>query len=430
MTYVFQLRLGVRFHNGRLVSPNDIRWSIEYGQDSRNSATGRADIAVIDKAEVEEPDRIRIRLKSPYSPFLSAVSSIQVLPVLLKESIQPGDLTPDSFPPGTGPFRFVSWRAGQELKVARFDDYWQKGLPYVDEVRFLIVSDETARMNAVRAGDLDMAEEISREQMVRIRERKVPGIGLAMAEGASYPRLGINHCRPPFQDRRVRQAFAYALNKQEIVDGVFSGMGQTTNQRFLRRSKWFIVEVPDRTQDVVRARDLLAEAGYPDGLKVTLSGPSGAEKELQVIQSMVRKAGIEATILMRDYAAHRAATIKRDFQISMSGGATAFDPDLAYYGVFHTPRVGQERSGRSQPCYTNPRVDELLDAARKTTDFQQRRSLYKEMLEILQEDVADIPIAFVPSGFAFQPHVRDFEPPITDAFSYGSGGLLKTWISK
>ena len=261
LIYVFHIRPGVKFHNGSPLSAMDLRWSIEYGLDPKNGATGRADLAVIERVETEEPDAIRIQLKSPYAPFLSAMSSIQVLPVFARDSIQAGELTPDAYPPGTGPFRFGSWRSGQELRLARFEGYWQKGLPYLDEIRFLVVPDEASRMNAVRAGDLDVVEEISREQIVRIRERKVPGIGLALAEAASFPRLGINHCRPPFNDRRVRQAFAFAVNKQDLLDAVFSGLGQVTNQRFLRGSRWFITDVPDRKQDPARAKSLLAEIG-------------------------------------------------------------------------------------------------------------------------------------------------------------------------
>lgn len=431
VTYTFTLRPGIKFHNGKPLSPSDVQWSIQYAQDPKNGAWGFADLTIVERVEAEEPDRVRVRLKAPFAPFLSALAGIHLFPVVPKDSLQGGETKRDSLPPGTGPFRFVAWKPAQELRVARFDDYWQKGFPYLDEVRFLIMTDETSRFNAIRAGDLDIAEEIPPEQILRIRDGKVPGFGLELAQAGSHPRMGINHCRPPFNNVKVRQAFALALDKQEILDGAYSGLGIPTNQKLFKGTRWFVSEVPDRKQDFARARALLAEAGYPDGLKVTVPGFPGSEKELQVIQAQVKKAGIDMTILIRDYPTYIAALGKAEFEISKSAGSTNSDPDMAYYGYYHTPPPDRwGLGGRVQPCYSNRRVDQLLEDARKTQDFQQRRRIYKELIEILQEDVADIPIAFVPLGYAYQGYVRDFTSAIISSFSHANGGLLKTWLDR
>jgi peptide/nickel transport system substrate-binding protein len=430
-TYTFRLHPGIRFHNGKPVTPADIKWSIEYVQEPKNGAFGRADLSVVKQVEIEEPDRVRIRLQYPLAPFLSIVGGIHAFPIVAKESLQVGEEKRETLPPGSGPFRFVSWKPAQELRVQRFEDYWQKGLPYLEEVRFLILIDETSRFNAVRVGDLEIAERIPSEQVKRIQEGKITGIGLAFAQASQHPRMGINHCRPPFNNLKIRQAFAYALDKQEVVDGAYWGLGIPTNQKIFRGTKWFVSEVPDRKQDVARARALLAESGYPDGLKVTVAGFPGSEKGLQVIQSQVKKAGIELAILIRDFPAHIAALNKAEFEISMSGGGTSSDPDLTYYPYYRTPPPDRRQlGGRTQPCYSNARVDQLLEDARRMTDFRERRQMYKEVIQILQEEVADLPIAFVPNVFGFQTHVRDFEPAIRGTFLYGNGGVLRTWIDK
>lgn len=430
LTYLFVVRPGAKFHNGKALTPEDIKWSIGYAQDPQNSTFGRADLTIIKEVEIVDPDKIRIQLKSPFAPFLLSLTGIHLFSVLPKDTLQTGD-KPQAFPPGTGPFRFVSWKPGQELRLARFDGYWQKGFPYLDEVRFIIVSDETSKFNALRVGDLDIAEEIPMEQIPQIRDGKVPDVKLALSAAGNHPRMAINHCQPPFNNLKVRQDFAYALDKQEILDGAFSGLGAPTNQKLLRGTRWFISEVSDRKQDLAKARALLAEAGYPKGLNVTMSGYTGTEKPLQIIQSEVKKAGFDARLEIRDFASHTSAISKRDFQISMSGGATAPDPDLTYYGYYHTPVKGQERAGRVQLCYSNARVDQLLEDARKTLDFQQRRAMYKEVIQILQDEVADIPIAFVPNGFAFRSYVQGFEPTINDDFlTYNNGGVIKAWIDR
>jgi peptide/nickel transport system substrate-binding protein len=431
LVYAFTLRQGVRFHDKKSLTAGDVQWSIEYVQNPKNGAFGRSDLTVIEKVEAEEPDRLRIQLKSPLAPFLSLIAGNHVLPILSKDSLAQGDEKRDTYPPGTGPFRFVSWKPAQEVRVQRYEEYWQKGLPFLEEVRFPIVIDETARFTAVRSGDLDIVERVPPEQVQRIREGKFPGMGLALAQASQHPRMGINHCRPPFDNLKVRQAFAFAINKQEIIDGAYWGLGIPTNQKILRGTRWFAAEVPDRVQDIARARALLAEAGHPEGLKITVASFPGTEEELQIMQAQVKRAGIDMTILIRDFPTHIAALNKADFQISMSGGGTNSDPDLTYYAYYRTPPPERRQlGGRSQPCYSNARVDQLLDDARKITDFQRRKRLYKEVIEILHEEVADLPIAFVPNGFGFQRHVKDFEPAIRGTFSYANGGLLKTWMEK
>jgi peptide/nickel transport system substrate-binding protein len=430
LTYQFALRPGVRFHDGRPFTAADVAWSIEYVQDPKNGAYGRSDLAVIEHVQVEDSHRIRVRLRSPFAPFLSALAGIQRLLILPKDSLKGAEGKPDALPPGTGPFLFSSWRTNQELRTARFDGYWQRGLPYLDEVRFVIALDQTVRMTAVRVGDLEIAERIPAEQVVQTLQGKVAGIGVVSAPSGNYPHISINHCQPPFSNVKVRQALAFALNKQEILQGAYMGLGTPTNQKLLRGTRWFFSEVPDRSQDLQKARALLAEAGFAQGLKAPLAGSPGNEALLQVIQAQAKRAGFELTTMVLDPAAHLAAFRKGEFQITVSGGNTEDDPDLAYYGYYHTPAEVPDRSGRTKPCYSNPQVDQLLENARRTPDVQRRKQMYREVIELLQEDVAEIPIAFVPHGFAYQSHVRDFRPTITSVFSYGNGGLLRTWLDR
>jgi peptide/nickel transport system substrate-binding protein len=431
MTYTFTVRPGVRFHNRKPLSPDDIKWSLEYAQNPKNHAYGREDLTIVDKVEVE-PGHIRVRLKSPFTPFLSAVANIQLFPVVAKGSLQTGETQRDSLPPGTGPFRFASWKPGQELRVQRFTEYWQKGLPYLEEVHFLIVPDNTVRMNAIRAGDLDIVEEVPRVEVTRIRDGKMPGIGLVIAPAGTTRRIIINHCRPPFNNLKVRQALALAIDQQDIIDGAYSGHGTPANQKLLRGNKWFVTELPERKQDLARARALLAEGGYPDGVKATINASTGTETELQIIQNQAKKAGIELSTRMHDAATQMAILAKGEYQLATAGANTASDPDLAYYSFYHTAPGEQRYSGggRIQPCYSNPRVDQLLEDARRITDFRERRRMYKELAEILYDEVPDLLIGFIPNGFAFQRSIRDFEPMITGVYSYGNGGLLKTWIDR
>lgn len=432
LVYTFMLRPGVKFHNGKPLSPADIQWSIEYAQNPKNRAAGQPDLMIIDKIDAPKPDQLRIRLKSPFAAFLSSLAGIHMFPVVAKDSLQTGDNGRDALSaPGTGPFRFAEWKEGQELQLAKHDAYWQKGFPYLDAIRFIVVPTETVRTTAVRVGDLEAAEEIAGEQIMRIREGKVPGVRVVIAPAGTTRRVAINHCRPPFNNLKVRQALALALDKQEIIDGAYWGLGTPTSQRLYKGSKWFISELPERKQDLARARSLLAEAGYPNGLKANIDGTLGVETELQIIQSQAKKVGIELTIMMRDAASASAAGAKGERLLYLSAANVASDPDITYYSYYHTPSSeAVDFSGRTPPCYTNVHVDRLLEDARKTIDFQERRRMYKEIISIFNEELPDILIGFIQNGFAVQSSVQDFEPTIISTFSYGNGGLLKTWINK
>jgi peptide/nickel transport system substrate-binding protein len=287
-------------------------------------------------------------------------------------------------------------------------------------------------MNAIRAGDLDIGEEIPRAEVSRIREGKIPTIGVVIAQAGTTRRISINHCRPPFDSLKVRQALALAIDQQAIIDGAYSGLGTPANQMLLKGNRWFVAELPGRKQDLTRARALLAEAGYPEGVKATIDASPGTEAELQIIQHQAKKAGIELTTLILDPASRTAIRAKGEYQLATAGADTASDPDFVYYSFYHTPSGGAVYSstGRHPPCYSNRRVDQLLDDARKITDFRERRRMYKEVAEILYEEVPHLLIGSIPNAFAFQKWVRDFEPLITAVYSYGNGGVLKTWMDR
>jgi peptide/nickel transport system substrate-binding protein len=431
MTYTFSLRPGVKFHHGKPLSAEGVLWSYEYAQEPKNRTSGRTDLTIVERVSIDEPDRIRVRLKSPYAALLSLLAGVQVLPIVARGTLQPSEMSRDSLPPGTGPFRFRAWKPGEVLDLVRFDAYWQKGLPYLDGVRFLTIPDNNVRINAIRAGDLDMVQDVPGEDVLRIREGKLPSVGLVTAPAGVTRYIAVNRCHPPFNNLKVRQAFAYALDKQELLSGAYSGLGVTTNQKILPGTRWFVAEVPDRKQDIAKAKALLTEAGYPNGVKAVIDTTPGWETEVQIIQAQAKKAGIELEIKIVDAATYSAEHMKGNYQVSPIGGRPASDPDLAYYASYHSPSDGRQlRGDRGRPCYSNPKMDELLEEGRRNVDFQRRRRIYKEVIELLQEEIVDIPIGVIQQGFAFQSSVKNFEPTVTGIFSYGNGGVLKTWIDK
>lgn len=424
--YTFHLRENVSFHNGSPLTAEDVKWSAEYAMDPKNSAYGRSKLLVVSSLTAIDRMSVRFVLKEPYSPFLTSFYNIQIFPVVPKGSLGPGTEAVTSPPPGTGAFRFVEWKKGEAVRLQRNQNYWKKGLPYLNELVFKPIADETVRFTALRAGDLDISERIPLEHLERIQKGEIKGIKTVLAY-AAMDGLAINNRKPPLSDVRVRQAIAYGIDKQELILGAYSGIGRPTTQLTVPNSKWY-VPMEDRQRNIPKAKSLLSEAGYPSGLKIKVLAYPENLREVQIIQSQVKPAGIEFEIEMLDWTTYNERVVGRDFQLAMRGSGTENpDPDFIYYPEFHT-EVDRGRS-RNTAGYSNPVVDKLLEDGRRKLDFAERYRIYKEVVEIIHREVPRIYLTQFPYVFGLRPNVQNFETNNDGArYILANGGLLTTWL--
>jgi peptide/nickel transport system substrate-binding protein len=253
--YTFKLRRGVKFHNGKELTADDIKFAIDYTLNPKNGAYGLEDLSAVERAEVVDKYTLRIHLKQNNPLFLTVLSEIRSFSAIPKESLAEGMRKPTTFPPGTGPFKFVEWLPGQRIVFDRFADYWgQKA--YVDRVILKEIGENTVRFTALRAGDVDMIERTPYEWVQQIVEGKLKGIGYAKAARAGARNLEFNVADPPFNNKKLRLAIAHALDRKEILQAAYHGLADTADQRFPKGHSWNF-DVPSPTFDQNKARALL-----------------------------------------------------------------------------------------------------------------------------------------------------------------------------
>jgi peptide/nickel transport system substrate-binding protein len=432
LQYTLDLRKGVKFHNGKEMTAEDVVWSIQYAQDPKNAAYGRDKVQTIQSMTAPDPWTLRVLLEEPYVPFLTAISTgHDAFPVVPKGSVPPGrGTTLTGYPPGTGPFVMTDYKRNQVISFKRFDQYWQKGIPYLDGIEFRIIPDATVRFTALRTGHVDIMTKLTYDYALRVKNGEIKGVSLDYSEIGGYRSLIMHMQNEPFNNPKLRQAVAYAIDKQKIIDAITLGLGSVYDQKVPKKSPWF-VPLKKRERDLAKARALMKEAGYPDGLKVKSQVSRGwpNPESMQLIQSQLREIGIDIELELVDFAKNQEIKRTGNFQIVPLGGAIYTDPDLAYYQYFHTEKGSTAQSNFLR--YSNARVDSLLEQGRREADFQKRYQIYKEAVEIIDEDLGQITVGFVPNPFAYRSDVKGFEEKkINNDFNYVVGGLSHTWLDR
>ncbi|MGH7833613.1 MAG: ABC transporter substrate-binding protein [Candidatus Binatia bacterium] len=431
-TYTFRLRRGVRFHNGKELTAEDVKWSIEYALDPQNQATGLTLMRNIQEARAKDKYTVEIALKRPQAAFLVQVSALQAFVVVPKDSIPSGKPNLGAFPAGTGPFVYKDYKVARELILTRNRDYWHKGLPYIDELVLKPVIDDQVRFLSLRSGDLDMIERTPYAFVRKIAAGEMPGIQIAEAKYAGFRRLVFNVTQPPFNNIKIRQAVLHAFDAREFLKGAHWGFGEpATVWGIPKTSPWFVKGLNEIKRDPEKVKALLKEAGAGPDLEVVIIARTGEEEENIILQQQLTTAGIRTKV---DYLEHaRYVSLRRNgqFQMVLSGAEPVVDPGDSYPFRFgcDEPRKGPKRI-LNYSGYCNEEFDNLVLEAGQITDVKKRYELYAKAIRIIHRDLPEAPFVFTPRFFTFNQHVKGFEAGISDNWTSTTGGLLKTWVTK
>jgi peptide/nickel transport system substrate-binding protein len=421
--YTFRLKHGIKFHNGKEMTAQDVYWSVSYTMNPKNRAYGADKFKGVKSVQLVDNSGIRIVLNEPGAPFLSHLTSIQGLPVVPKESLAQGE-KPQRFPPGTGPFVFEEWKPEQRIELRRFTDYWQRGLPHVDRLIIRPVRDDEVRLTALRSGDLDVIDRVAKQSVDKIKKGQLGDLKLVLATAAGLRPLIFNVSKPPFDKVEVRQAVAYAIDKEEIIKGAYWGLGIPINQKFEPSSPWYF-KIPDRKRDLAKAKALLEKAGYPRGFRTKANVFQGTEDEMLVVQGQLREIGIETEIDIVPFATAIRNMKTGDFTMGTYGGDISLDPDTNYYPHYRSEETVSQNFSR----YKNPRVDQLLDEGRISLDPKKRQQIYREFAQITSEELPVIWMALTPYVYAHAPHVKGFDVEPQGLFFSGDKGIPMIWLN-
>jgi peptide/nickel transport system substrate-binding protein len=384
LTYVFHLRSGVHFHDGRTLTSRDVKWTFDSLMQGKVRSAKASTYRYVDHIEAPDDSTVVFHLKEPFAALLWNLSegAIGIVPYgALAEMTQ--------HPIGSGPFRFVSAEQDKEVILERNPDYWG-GAPQLTRVRFHVVPDETTIALELRKGSGDAAMNALNPDVVLTLE-KDPSLAIIRSHGTIVSYMGFNLRDPILRDVRVRQALAYALNRQPIIEYLLRGFARPAASVLPPESWAYDGNVPRYEHDPARARALLDQAGYParNGVRFHLTMKTSSIESTRlltaVLQQQLREVGIALDIRTFEFATFYSDVTKGAFQMfSLRWIGGNEDPDI-FEGVFHSAKFPPK--GFNRGFYQSARVDALIDQARKEGDLTTRKELYAEIQQILAEEL-------------------------------------------
>lgn len=417
LTYTFQLQEGVKFHDGtdfnaEAVVKNINRWKGGTEEDFYyfNSMFKAEGTDVIADVKADGDYTVVFTLSRPQAPFLKnlAMSPFGIASPTAFEAA--GDKFGDN-PVGTGPFKFTEWKRNDSITIEKNADYWQQGLPKLDKVIFRSIPDNSARLNALTAGDIDLADGINPSDGKTVEGNA--DLQLIERPSMNIGYLGLTNTRPPFDNKLVRQAVNYAIDKQAIVDAFFEGRAQVAANPMPSSISGYNEAIEPYPYDPEKAKSLLAEAGY-DGKEIELWAmpvprpymPDGA-KVAEVIQKNLEDVGIKSKIVTFEWATYleKAKNGEADaFMLGWTGDNG--DADNFIYTLLDKDNIGSN----NYAYYSNDEVHDLLIKAQSETDENVRNDLYKKAQEIIHEDAPWVPLAHSTPLLAAKAGVKGFLP--------------------
>lgn len=420
--WTFQLRKGVRWHDGREVTAEDVKFTYDTVIDPNSKPTvAKADYAAIERVEVVDPYTVRFHLSRPYAPFLSRL----VLGIAPKHLLQGQDLATAPFnrqPVGTGPFIFERWTQGDSVVLKRNPDYFG-AKPRIEKLVWKIVPDSNVLALQASNGEVDGAPIFNPKDASAIQS----GGKMALHETLEgNTQISLQLKNPLFQDVRVRRALAHGIDTQALIDKIMLGAAVPATSDILPGSWAYNPNVARYPYDPVKARQLLAEAGWrrgPDGVLtrdgkrfsislMTDAGHKVREQVMLAIRQYWADLGIEVNASTQERNSFIfQKVLKGDFDAVLLQSSVQIDPDISRR--FHT---GSIQNGQNFLSYSNPAVDRLLEQGLATVDQEKRRRAYFEAQRIMAEDLPQISLFYTKTMFAFKPGLKGVKPAPTNLF--------------
>ena len=379
LIYAFKLRRGVRFHDGVPFSADDVVFTFERARSETSTNAQRPIFEKIERIEAIDPFTVRFTLKEPLGTFATYLGWGDAVIVSL-ESADANAATPV----GTGPFKFQRWRKGASVTLIRNDDYWGERASF-DQINFIFIPDPTAAFAALMAGDVDgFPNYPAAENLALIGRDQRFQILYGTGEGEML--VAINNAKPPFNDIRVRRALNHAIDKQAVIDAGLFGFGTPIGSHFPPHHPAYLDLAGRYPYDPVLAKQLLAEAGFPGGVKATLTlpPPAYARRGGEVVAAQLEAVGVKVTIRNLEWAQWLDQVFSNK----------AFDLTI----VSHTEPLDIDIYARDDYYfqYKNERFKQVIAELRGESDVARRKMLFGEAQEIIADDAVNVWIASSP----------------------------------
>jgi peptide/nickel transport system substrate-binding protein len=376
-TIVFHLNPNAKFHNGQPVKASDVKWTYESLMNPTFITSKRSGYSTVDHIETPDQQTVIFKLKEANAGIFDNLT-VGILPTGADTNVY------KTMPIGCGPYKLIEHRPDDRLEFEAFEQ-WHGGAPKIKHITVRIIPDATTRILEMRRGSVNF--EVNAIPFENVPEfEKNPDFTVVKSTGSVYQYLAFNMKDPALAKPLVRQAIAHAIDRDRIIRDIQRGFAQPT-ETMLAEGHWArATNLPTYTYDPVKAKQLLAQAGYPNGLNVVFKTSTDAEanSRAQVMQDMMKKAGFNVSIQSNEMSTFFADIGKGNFQMYSLSRNGISDPDF-YYVIFYsqnTPPNGQNRG-----YYANPRIDKLLTEGHSTFDRARRKPIYEEVQKIVATDL-------------------------------------------
>lgn len=394
LAYTFTLRDGVIFHNGEECTMDDVLYSFETcAATTVNSSVAAALSDIVDTSA--EGNQITFTLATPDSDFLSYVSNVSIIPADYADQA--------TQPVGTGPFRYVSRSVQENVILERNEDYYGTKAS-LDRVTYKVFEDTTAMITALNAGSLDLAAHLTSDQVATLTN------GYDVLEGTMnlVQAIYLNNAVAPFDNELVRKALCYAVDVDGLLAMTADGHGtRVGSSMYPSFTKYYDASLADAyPYDPDKARELLTEAGYPDGFSFTIKVPSNYTPHVNValvLREQLAAVGVDAQIEQIDWNTWLTDVYgNREFE----GTVVGFD--ASYLSATAMLARWVSDNSKNMINYTNPEYDEVFAAAQASTDDEEQTALYKQCLQILSDTAANVYLQDLADFVAINPALKGF----------------------
>jgi peptide/nickel transport system substrate-binding protein len=430
--WTFKIRRGVKFHDGKELTAEDVVWSVKHIMNPANGANGQGQLSS-NIREVVAVDKytVKFQLPGPRGLLPEMLSDTSALHIVAAKSMAPGqqEMVGGAPPPGTGPFKFKAWIPGQEFEVVRNDQYWG-GAPYLDGVRFRVITETNSRAAAIQAGDLDITERLGPTFVERIKGGRLKGLQFMPIGAAGIKQLVLNTQMAPTTDPRVRRAIALSLDKDAILKETTFGAGASVLTWGVPGTDWETSIGFKWKRNIDEAKRLLKEAGY-SGTPITFGSTRGQDDPwTEAIVRQASEAGIKFAVQNLAGAELIQKTLAGELHVSVYGGGGVGEPLVAndQYIACVDGKPGVSNAAR----YCTRELEKLVREYVEEPNRAKRLAIWKKAAQ--KYFIDDVPYYVIGWAndryFVWRDKVKNWERGPGQEYTHAKGGLWRTWLEQ
>lgn len=404
MTWTFKLRDGVKFHDGKPLTAEDVAYTYNAIKDPGYSGPRTSDFASLNRVEVVDPLTVKFIMNEPFAPMLSSLT-YGILPKHLYADKPVAEMKDNPYnrkPIGSGPWKFGEWVSGQYIVLTRNDDFYGEG-PYIPEVRLKFVQDTNVAVAQLEAGEIDLLVLPGKDQKRITTDYQQP-FDFYKYDRLSFEYLSFNHTVPGLNEKAVRQAFAYAIDREKIISDLLEGQGFIMDGPLPPASWAYEPNLPQYRFNQQKAIEGLEKAGYAKGADgvyakdgrrlsftlITNTGNPTREAMALLIQKAMKDVGVEIKTEFIEWSVMLEKHLwVGNNELFISGFSLDIDPDG--FSFFHSSQAEKNEQGRfkgfNRAQYKNPEIDRLLEAGRREMDVAVRKQIYSDYQKLVADDV-------------------------------------------